>query len=401
MQETETLHHSTTSLRRLYTEMYGGSARLFRAPGRVNLIGEHTDYNDGFVMPAAIEFSTLIAAGLGDDTKLRVYSDKFGDAREWELNSIRPGPTGHWSDYVRGVAGIMQSRGYKLRGANMVVNSNVPVGSGLSSSAAIEVASAFALMGISGLDIPRAEVALICQQAEHEYADSPCGIMDQFISANGRAGYALLLDCRSLGFEYLPMPAGAKVVICDSRVKHSVSGGEYAERRAACEAGVAHLKKSLPDIRALRDVTPQQLETYKTGLPEVTYRRCRHVVGEIQRTLDAAAALKASDLVKFGLLMYESHRSLRDDYEVSCQELDVLVELAHHNHGVYGARMTGAGFGGCTVNLVEDSAVAAFQQNISSEYKRVVGQEPYIYITNAADGAGECPGASRDIPTSS
>jgi galactokinase len=387
---TEPLHDPASLLRRRYTDMYGGQARVFRAPGRVNLIGEHTDYNDGFVMPAAIEFSTLIAAGPRDDLKLGVYSDKFSDTREWDLSRINPGPTGHWSDYVRGVAGVMQSRGYKLRGANLVVNSNVPVGSGLSSSAAIEVASAFALMGISGLDIPRADVALICQQAEHQYAGSPCGIMDQFISANGRAGHALLLDCRSLEFEYLPMPAGAKVVICDSRVKHSVSGGEYAERRAACEAGVAHIRKSLPGIRALRDVTPQQLERYKGGLSDVTYRRCRHVVGEIQRTLDAAAALKSGDLARFGQLMYESHRSLRDDYEVSCGELDVLVDLAQHVNGVYGARMTGAGFGGCTVNLVQDSSVSAFQLEVASEYRRVIGQEPFMYITNAADGAGEC-----------
>lgn len=387
---TEVVTDPVPTLRNRFAALHGGEAQVFRAPGRVNLIGEHTDYNDGFVMPAAIGFATWIAAGPRDDGRLSVHSDKFGETREWELKSIGPGPTGHWSDYVRGVAGVMQSRGYRLRGANLLVHSTVPVGSGLSSSAAIEVATAFALMGASGLNISRAEVALICQQAEHEYAGARCGIMDQFISANGRAGHALLLDCRSLGFEHLPIPAGIRVIICDTRVKHAVSGGEYNERRAACEAGVAHLSKSLPSIRALRDVSPAQLEAHKSGLPEVTYRRCRHVVTEIERTAEAAEALKASDLARFGQLMYASHHSLRDDYEVSCRELDILVDLASQIKGVHGARMTGAGFGGCTVNLVEESAVPRFQLTVSSKYQRAIGAEPNIYVTEAADGAGGC-----------
>lgn len=391
MSSTDPGPNAVSLMRGRFMTLYGGTARLFRAPGRVNLIGEHTDYNDGFVMPAAIRFETLIAAGPRDDSKLRVYSEKFAEAQEWELNSIAPGPTGHWSDYVRGVAGVMQARGHKLRGANLVVHSTVPVGSGLSSSAAIEVATAFALMGISTLDIPRAEVALICQQAEHEYAGARCGIMDQFISAHGRAGHALLLDCRTLGFEYVPVPSGVRIVICDTRVKHAVSGGEYNARRADCEAGVAHLRKYLPTVRALRDVSPQQLETHKLSLPEVAYRRCRHVVGEIARTIEAAEALKAGDLANFGKLMYQSHYSLRDDYEVSCRELDILVDIASQVKGVYGARMTGAGFGGCTVNIVDESAVPGFHLRITDEYKRAVGAEPNVYITEAADGAGECP----------
>lgn len=390
MSSTETCKDSVSSLRERFTSLYGGTPRVFRAPGRVNLIGEHTDYNDGFVMPAAIGFATWIAAGPREDGKLCVYSDKFAESQDWELSGLAPGPTGHWSDYVRGVAGVMQARGHKLRGVNLVVHSTVPVGSGLSSSAAIEVATAIALMGISGLEVPRAEVALICQQAEHLYAGARCGIMDQFISAHGRAGHAVLLDCRSLGFEYVPIPSCVRVVICDTRVKHAVSGGEYNERRAACEAGVAHLSKSLPDIRALRDVTPQQLEAHKAGLPEVTYRRCRHVVGEIERTAQAAEALKTGDLARFGRLMYESHYSLRDDYEVSCSELDILVDIASQLQGVYGARMTGAGFGGCTVNVLDESAVPDFHVKIASQYMRAVGSQPKIYVSEAADGASEC-----------
>lgn len=377
-------------LRQRFVELYGRAPRVFRAPGRVNLIGEHTDYNDGFVMPAAIGFSTLIAAAPRDGHKLRVYSEKFGDSKEWELSTIVPGRTGHWSDYVRGVAGVMQARGFQLQGADLLVHSDVPVGSGLSSSAAIEVATALALMRLSGLEICRTDVALICQQAEHDYAGARCGIMDQFISANGHAGHALLLDCRSLASEYLRIPAGARIVICDSRVKHAVSGGDYNERRASCEAGVAHLAHFLPNVRALRDVTPEQLERHKAGLSDVTYRRCRHVVSENARTLEAAAALKLGDLLRFGQLMRESHRSLRDDYEVSCRELDALVEIAENVNGVFGSRMTGAGFGGCTVNLVQESAVPAFQLKVAAEYQRALGTDPYIYVSEAADGAGEC-----------
>ncbi|HWR14647.1 MAG TPA: galactokinase [Terriglobales bacterium] len=390
MSSTEAACDNLSLIRQRFTQLFGGTARVFRAPGRVNLIGEHTDYNDGFVMPAAISFSTLIAAGLRDDNRLCVYSEKFSETEEWDLASLAPGASGHWSDYVRGVAGVLQSRGHKLRGSNLVIQSSVPVGSGLSSSAAIEVATAFALLGVSGLQIPGAEIALICQQAEHEYAGARVGIMDQFISVHGRKGHALLLDCRSLSFELLAVPPGAQIVICDSRVKHAVSGGEYNQRRAACEIGVVELSKSLPGVKALRDVTPEQLEAHKAHLPDLTYRRCRHVVTEIDRTLRAADALKAADLQLFGRLMYESHRSLRDDYEVSCRELDILVESARQIEGVYGARMTGAGFGGCTVNIVNQAAVPDFRIKVAADYKRAVGVDPNLYVSDAAQGAGEC-----------
>lgn len=390
MSAAECQRRSAAFLRQEFIEMYGRVPRIFRAPGRVNLIGEHTDYNDGFVMPAGICFSTLVAAASRHDRRLRVYSDKFEDSREWDLGSIKPGASGHWSDYVRGVAGVMQARRLELSGADLVVHSDVPMGAGLSSSAALEIATALALLCTSGLEIDRTEMALICQQAEHEYAGARCGIMDQFVCANGRAGHALLLDCRSLAFEYLRIPPGVRVAICDSRVKHAVSGGEYNERRASCEAGVAHLAKGRPDLRSLRDVTAEELEQNKAGLDEVTYRRCRHVVGEIARTLRAADKLREGDLVSFGQLMRESHQSLRDDYQVSCRELDILVEIAEGVEGVFGARMTGAGFGGCTVNLVKESAIAEFQLKVAAGYRRAVGTEPLIYVSEAADGAGEC-----------
>jgi galactokinase len=304
-----------------FEQVYGAKPMIFRAPGRVNLIGEHTDYNDGFVMPAAIKMSTLAAVGPRNDGKLKMSSAQFSDEVEFSLDALAGGPRHHWSDYVRGVAAIIQAAGHELRGANLIVDSDVPLGSGLSSSAALEVSTALALAAVSGIALEPLSVPKICQKAEHEYAGTHCGIMDQFIAAFGRADHALMLDCRSLAYELLPLNSDVRLVICNTMVKHELAGGEYNKRRADCEAGVKALQKHLPDITALRDVTPEQLERYKDELPERVYRRCRHVVTEDQRVTDSAAALKAGDLKKFGQLMYASHNSLRDDYEVTCDEL--------------------------------------------------------------------------------
>jgi len=372
-----------------FRQRYDEPCRVFRAPGRVNLIGEHTDYNDGFVMPAALDFYTYVAAGARPDRKISVHSVDFDETVDVELEVVAPGPTGHWSDYPRGVAALLFARGAITTGANLVIKGEVPIGAGLSSSAAIEVATAVSLMAIAGTDLGRREIASICQRAEHEYAGTKCGIMDQFISCFGQANHALLLDCRSLEFDTLPLPDGVRIVICNSMVKHELAGGEYNLRRADCEAGVRLLQRYLPDIRALRDVNDAQLQRFSTEIPERILRRCRHVISENARTLEAASALRNGELSRFGELMFASHNSLRDDYEVSCPELDLLVELAREGDGVFGARMTGGGFGGCTVNLVSAEAVDSFQTRASREYQTETGIQPAIYVCAASDGAGE------------
>jgi galactokinase len=264
----------------------------------------------------------------------------------------------------------------------------VPIGAGLSSSAAIEVATALALLHTSGLTLDRVEIARICQQAEHRYTGMLCGIMDQFVSCFGRAGNALLLDCRSLEYELLPLPVGYRIVICNSGVKHDLASSEYNKRRADCEQAIAFLKRDLPAIHALRDVSLADLGRHGRGMNEIVYRRARHVVSENERVLEAASSLRSGSMERFGELMVASHSSLRDDYEVSCRELDILVSIAIRIDGVLGGRMTGGGFGGCTVNLVRSDSVARFQQEVAAGYQSATGIVPQIYVCDAADGAG-------------
>jgi len=372
-----------------FETLYGRKPRVFRAPGRVNLIGEHTDYNDGFVMPAAIEFSTFVAAAPRPDRKLSIYSENFSESREFPLDD--PGAHGekHWSDYVRGVAFALERTGHKVCGADLYIRGEVPIGSGLSSSAAIEVSTALALLAVSGIELDRKQIALLGQRAENEFVGMRCGIMDQFISCHGKANHALMLDCRSLDYRLLPLPENARLVICNTMVHHALAGGEYNKRRADCEAGVKHLAQFLPGIKALRDVTLPQLEQYGNGLPEVVYRRCRHVVSEDGRMEQAAAALNGGHLDTFGELMYASHASLRIDYAVSCEELDIMVDLASRVKGVYGARMTGGGFGGCTINLVQAEHVDEFKATVGTGYEKATGKAPVVYVTSAVEGAEE------------
>ena len=363
--------------------------RLFRAPGRVNLIGEHTDYNDGFVMPVALDFSTWARVSPLENRRLQIHSENYDDEVEIDLDDKRLEPRGGWSDYPVGVAVVLERAGYLLRGARLAIRGEVPIGSGLSSSAAVEVATACALVANSDLQIDRRELARLCRQAENEFVGARVGIMDQFVSLFGEAHKALLLDCRSLEFRLLPVPDNVRLIICNTMVKHALASSAYNERRAQCEAGVAHFAEFLPNVVALRDVNAEQLEQYRAGLPEVVYRRCRHVITENARVLSAAEALEHGDLSQFGKLMGESHRSLRDDYEVSSEELDLMVELAGKVEGIYGSRMTGGGFGGCTVNLVANEHAEKFQQTVAPEYERITGLKPEIYICSAAKGAEE------------
>jgi galactokinase len=363
--------------------------RIFRAPGRVNLIGEHTDYNDGFVLPAAINFSTWVTLTPLQANRLEIFSENFNEQITIQLDNSNIKPRGHWSDYVIGVAVILQKVGYSLSGAHLKIRGEVPIGSGLSSSAALEVATACALVANSNLNIDRVELAKICRRAENEFVGARVGIMDQFVSLHAKANNALLLDCRSLDYKLLPMSAAARLIVCNTMVKHKLASSEYNQRREQCEAGVKHLAQMLPNVSALRDVTLEQLEKHGQEMPDVIYRRCRHVVSENGRVLEAGAALVRDDLNKFGQLMYESHLSLRDDYEVSCKELDLMVELARKVDGVYGARMTGGGFGGCTVNLVAREHEEEFKSVVAEGYERENKLKPEIFVCEPSAGAGE------------
>jgi galactokinase len=378
---------TASSLSSRFEQLFGARPRIFRAPGRVNLIGEHTDYNDGFVMPAAIGFQTWIAASPRNDGTLHAHSQQFEESISLRLTEFAGPPRKHWSDFIRGVAAVLESNGCALSGANLLVDGRVPMGAGLSSSASLEVATAMALLAMSNAAVPPLDLAKLCQRAEHEYVGTRCGIMDQFIAVFGRSAHALMLDCRSLAYEALPIPADVRLVISNSMVKHELAAGEYNLRRADCEAGVEILQKFLPDVRALRDVTIGDLEKNQTKLPERVYRRCRHVISENARVLEAADALETSNLTRFGQLMNESHRSLRDDYEVSCSELDLLVELASACDGVYGSRMTGGGFGGCTITLVQAEHTDRFRASVAESYKKETGISPDIYICSATQGA--------------
>jgi galactokinase len=376
------------SLKAEFQRYFSREPQIFRAPGRVNLIGEHTDYNEGFVMPAAIDFYTWVALAPRSDSKLSVRSDSFAETISVDLDD-RFAAKHNWSDYVLGVIDQIQRAGWTMTGADMLIHGEVPIGAGLSSSAAIEVATALAVLTANHQSLDRTQLALLCQRAENQFVGMRCGIMDQFISCHGRRGQALMLDCRSMEFKLLPLPQEARMVICNSMVKHQHASGEYNQRRAACEEGVRILKRNLPSIRSLRDVTAADLKHNRGRLPEMVYRRCRHVVTENARVERAAFMLENNDLQGFGNLMAQSHVSLRDDYEVSCRELDILVELANEQTGIYGARMTGGGFGGCTINLVEASRADTFREQMAAAYQQATGLKPQIYVSSAADGAAQ------------
>ncbi len=375
------------ALSRKFRHLFGDEPRVYRAPGRVNLIGEHTDYNDGFVMPAAIGFYTWVGAAPRSDGKLLVRSENFEEQVEFDLNHLPEHASGHWSDYAVGVAKKLAGSGKTLPPASLLVEGDVPQGAGLSSSASFEVAIGYALLDLSGEKINNEQLALLCQRAENEFVGARCGIMDQFVSSTGRIDRALLLDCRSLEYRLLPIPGNVRLVTCNTMVKHSIAKGEYNQRRMECETGAAYFASKLPNVKALRDVTREDFSRFQAGLPENIKRRCRHVIEENSRVLEAGKALEAGDLGTFGTLMRESHRSLRDDFEVSCLELNLMVELGEKIDGVFGARMTGGGFGGCTINLVAEDRAEDFQRLISEEYQRATGIKPEIYVCSAAEGA--------------
>ncbi|MCX7899395.1 MAG: galactokinase [Methylocystis sp.] len=371
-----------------FVTRFGKAPEICRAPGRVNLIGEHTDYNDGFVLPAALDLATYAAAAPRDDRRVVVHSCVFNATAEFDLDDPAPAPRQDWSDYVRGVAVALGQAGHKLRGADIMLRGDLPMGAGLSASASVEVVVGFALCRVSKIDIDLETLALLCQLAENGFVGVRCGVMDQMISCHGVEGHALLIDCRTLERTPVSIDDRVRIVICNTMIKHELASSAYNERREECEHAVALLSRVLDGIRALRDVTPDALALHAASMPERILRRARHVVTENRRVLDMAAALKRGDLSLCGRLMNASHLSLRDDYEVSCAESDLMAALAQQCEGVFGARMTGGGFGGCTVNLVERQSGDRFIENISEKYRKATSLIPQIFCCAPSAGVG-------------
>jgi len=379
--------HDPAALRSQHLARFGVEPVIFVAPGRVNLIGEHTDYAEGFVMPAAIDFATLAAISPRSDGKIVLYSQNYGDERVYDAAALPAERSEHWSDYPLGVLAILAGEGHKIPAFSLSLWGDVPPGSGLSSSAAVEVATAVAVESLLGISYPGPVLARLCQRSENEFVGSACGIMDQFISANGAKDHALLLDCRDLTYKLAPIPEDVTLVIANTMVKHAVTGVEYTTRRAEVEEAAAAIAKHRPEVRFLRDATPEDLKKWGSEMSPEALKRARHVITENIRTVAAAQALIQNDMKELGRLMAEAHRSYSQDFEASCEEADTMVALAQDLPGLIGARLTGGGFGGCTVNLVQASQAPGFASALAARYAQSTGITPQIHICHASDGA--------------
>jgi len=380
-------------LKKIFEQEFGASDELIfsRAPGRVNLIGEHTDYNDGFVLPIAIEGAVSIIGSPAPGNTVELFSCDFNELASFSLEKRSFNKEKKWINYIQGVADVLIREGYRLSAFRGVAAGDVPIGAGLSSSAAFEVASVFFFAEMMRLDIEAKKIALLGRKAENEFVGVGCGIMDQFISVFGKNDSALLLDCRNLEHKLVPLDtSAARVIVAHTGVHHELGESQYNIRRNECKAGLEILKRKKRGITSLRDVSFEEFQELEGCLPQPINRRIRHVISENERTLEGAGALERGDMRRFGKLMVRSHESLRSDYEVSCRELDIMVDIALGTRGVIGARMTGAGFGGCTVNLVKARDVKAFSGGLRDGYKAATGIEPMIYETPAADGASAC-----------
>lgn len=372
---------------RRFHQMFGAApTQLTRAPGRVNLIGEHTDYNEGFVLPAAIDRAAWIVARPRDDRQLRIHAVHYDASVELNLDQLQPGQVQGWPAYIAGMADYLQQAGHALGGADMVIDGDVPEGAGLSSSAALEVATGATLLGLAGIELDRVGLARAGQQTEHNYIHVNSGIMDQLISAIGKQYHALLIDCRDYNAQPIPLRPDAQLVVCNSKVSRELAGSGYNERRAECDEAVRLLRAALPAIQTLRDVSPEQLQQHADLLPPVVLKRARHVVTENARVLESAAALRGGDLRRFGALMNEAHESYRDDFEASVRPIEVLVAAAQAVPGVYGSRLTGGGWGGCTVSVVDGGAVERFCSTVAGIFEHEIGYAPDIYACVASDG---------------
>jgi galactokinase len=361
---------------------------LYRAPGRVNLIGEHTDYNLGYVLPIALDMACYVAIAPAAHGQLRVYSRDIQLEFSIPVNEIASAkPSGKWSDYVLGVARELVLANYQVAGCDLYIASEVPAGSGLSSSAALEVATAVALLG--SRQMAPLNIALLCQRAESQFVGMPCGIMDQYAAVFGHNGAALQIDCRSLTHEYVELPENVSIVAVNSLVKHELGASAYRERVAECQAAVAAIQEFAPEVKSLRDVSLEFFERVQDSIPLLPRRRARHVVSDTQRVVDFSAAAQTQDLLEMGRLFVASHRSMQYDYEISCEEIDFLVDTAIKLPGVYGARMTGGGFGGCTVNLIEPEALEGFHATLADTYEQRYGKMPLFYLCKPAAGASQ------------
>ncbi len=371
----------------VFRERFGAEPYLFSAPGRVNLIGEHTDYNEGFVLPASVDKAIHFAIKPNSTGLFRFYAIDLDESFETSIEKIEPSKS-HWANYLMGVIAQFVKNGKNIPGFDCAFGGDVPLGAGMSSSAAIEVGMAYALNHIFSFSFSKFELVKFAQMAEHEYAGVKCGIMDQFASMHGKANHVIKLDCRSLEYQYFPLDTtNHLLVLVNTGVKHSLATSEYNKRRQECEHGVALLKKYVPTIHSLRDVSLDLIESHKSEFNPITYNRCSYVIEENIRLEKACKALENADFVEFGNLMYGSHYGLKNKYEVSCTELDQLVELTKSIDGVLGARMMGGGFGGCTINLVKKDSVASFEKTITENYKTPEGKQPQIIKVVIEDGA--------------
>lgn len=372
-----------------FAELFDSSPEVIvKGPGRVDLMGIHTDYNDGFVLPVAVNVDVLAGGRLRDDNKIAVYSGNFEKLVEFPLDAIEYDNVNTWSNYVRGVVHFIQEAGVELKGANIVLYGNVPIGSGLSSSAAIEMAVGFLMQTLIGFEMSGPDLALIGQKAENRFVGVNTGIMDQFISRLGKKDSALFLDCRTLEYEQVPLDTSkVKIVICDTAKRRGLVDSEYDLRRSQCEEGVRLFAQWYPEVKALRDVSSEMYEKHKAELPEVVSKRVAHVVGECERVVRSREVLQSGDFVEFGKLMNASHDSARDLYEVSCPELEAMVEVARRAPGALSCRMAGAGFGGCAVSLVQDEFVEQFLQVVAVDYEEKTKLTPSLYVCTAEDGA--------------
>jgi galactokinase len=373
----------------LHLASFAATPALYTAPGRVNLIGEHTDYSGGFVMPAAIDFSTSIAISPRSDGRFVAHSVNYNERVDRTIVEALAARVQGWSDYPAGVLWALREKGVDVSaGFSMTIVGNVPLGAGLSSSASLEVSTAFAVLGTLGVEMPLSEIALLCQRAENAFVGANVGIMDQFVICYGQQDNAVMIDTRYLTYTLAPIPSDVRIVICNSMVRHTLAdGGDYNTRRAEMEAGLHILQKHRPEIAALRDATMDDLAKWGAEMPEASLRRCRHVITEDERVLAALDAFQKKDLARFGELMHEAHLSFRDDFEASCKEVDILVDLANKQPGCYGARLTGGGFGGCTVNLVAAVQAEAFTEAMCAGYLAATGIKAEIYTSRASTGA--------------
>ena len=378
--------HDPAALRSMHVARFHAEPAIFVAPGRVNLIGEHTDYAEGFVMPVAINFATLAGISPRSDGKIVIYSENFGEEKTFEA-AAKPTASQHWSDYPMGVVSILTGEGHKIPGFSLTLWGDVPLGSGLSSSAALEVVTALAVLSLIGAGYPGPVLARLCQRIENEFVGANCGIMDQFISANGKENHALLLDCRDLSYRLAPIPANVALVIANTMVKHSIAGGDYPTRRRESEAACAIIASHRPGVPFLRDATLEDLDKWGHEMEPKSLMRARHVISEDLRTVAASEALLRGDMKELGRLMAEAHASYSGDFEGSCVEADTMVALAQDLPGLIGARLTGGGFGGCTVNLVEQSHAAAFAEALGARYAAKTGIVAEIHICHASGGA--------------